>query len=156
MFISKNADAAAASVIFTRIDTAAQPNRFISGIAVDPANLNHAYVSFTGYNAYTPATPGHVFEVLYNPSNGITTWTDLSNNIGDQPVTGIAFDDVTGDIFVSTDFGVALLQPGSNNWVPAAGNLPPVAVYGLSIDSSARVLYAASHGRGAWKLDLSK
>lgn len=157
LFISKNADAAAAgSVIFTRIDTAAQPNRFITGIAVDPANLNHAYVSFSGYNAYTPATPGHVFEVLYNPSNGITTWTDLSNNIGDQPVTGIAFDDVTGDIFISTDFGVALLQPGSNNWVPAAGGLPPVAVYSLSVDSSARVLYAASHGRGAWKLDLSK
>ena len=29
-----------------------------------------------------------------------------------------------------------------------------VAVYGLTIDSNAVVLYAATHGRGAWKLDL--
>jgi hypothetical protein len=157
LFISKNADAAAAGTVsFTRIDTAAQPIRFVTGIAVDPGNSNHAYVTFSGYNAYTPTTPGHVFEVIYNPLSATATWNDLSGNIGDQPVTGIAFDDLTGDIFVSTDFGVALLQPGSNSWVPAAGSLPPVAVYGLSIDRASHILYAASHGRGAWKLDLSK
>ena len=61
LFISKNADPGAASVTLTRIDTAAQLVRFISGIAVDPTNSNHAFVSFSGYNGYTPATPGHVF-----------------------------------------------------------------------------------------------
>ena len=64
---------------------------------------------------------------------------------------------------VSTDgnnrtihLGVAMLAAGGSTWVAAAGSLPPVAVYGLTIDSNARVLYAATHGRGAWKLDLSK
>jgi hypothetical protein len=61
LFVSGNADAPAANVIFTRLDTSKQPIRFISGIAVDPANANRAFVSFSGYNAYTPTTPGHVF-----------------------------------------------------------------------------------------------
>lgn len=156
LFVSQNANAAANKVKFTRIDTASQPQRFISGIVIDPANANHAWVSFSGYNAYTPATPGHVFEVTFNPASGNAVWNDLSFNIGDQPVTGIQRDNVTGDLFISTDFGVAMLANGASTWTPAAGSLPPVAVYGLTLNSNGRVLYAATHGRGIWALDLSK
>ena len=157
LFISQNANAASASVSFTRIDSANTPTRFVSGIAVDPANPNHAFVSFSGYNAYAIAAgtaTGHVFEVNYNPVTHIAAWTDRSYNIGDQPVTGIARDDIKGDLFISTDFGVARLPAGKTTWAPAGGSLPAVATYGLTIDSNARVLYAATHGRGAWKLDL--
>jgi len=131
----------------------------VSGIAVDSTNSNHAYISFSGYNAYATASgtaTGHVFDVVYDPVGHIANWTNLDNNLSDQPVTGIALDAITGDLFVSTDFGVDILKSGTTQWAPAAGSLPPVAVYGLTIDSNARVLYAATHGRGAWKLDLSK
>ncbi len=154
LFISTNADAAAANVTFTRIDTAAQPNRFISGIAVDPANPYHAFVSYSGYNAYTPATPGHVFDVTYNPVTGTATWKDISHDLGDAPITGIAYDNVTGNLYISSDFGVAVLQAGSTSWVPAAPGLPMVAVYGITLSSVGRTLYAATHGRGAWALAL--
>src|SRR5205823_10338906 len=113
LFISTNADAPAASVAFTRIDTAAQPNRFISGIAVDPANPYHAFVTYSGYNAYTPTTPGHVFDVTYDPSTGQASWTDISYDLGDAPITGVAYDDQMGDLYISSDFGVAVLQFGS-------------------------------------------
>jgi len=157
VFLSKNADAADPNAVtYTRLDTAAQPRRFVSGIAIDPTNANHAFISFSGYNAYTPTTPGHVFEATYNPATAATTWVDLSYNLGDLPITGLARDNVTGDLYASTDFGVAMLASGASTWVTAAGSLPPVAVYGLTIDSNARVLYAATHGRGAWRLDLSK
>jgi len=106
------------------------------------------------FDRYTPTTPGHVFEVTRE--DGTVTWKDLSYNIGDQPVTGIALDNITGDLFIATDFGVAMLAAGTATWAPAAGGLPPVAVYGLAIDSASRVLYAATHGRGAWQLDLSQ
>jgi hypothetical protein len=155
VFISTNANTAAANVSFTRIDTSAQPTRFVSGIAVDPENPYHAYVSFSGYNAYTPTTPGHVFDVTYNPATGTATWKDISHNLGDQPITGVAYDSQKGYIYVSTDFGVLMLQGTSTWWVPAATGLPRVAVYGLSLSVSGRVLYAATHGRGAWKLKLS-
>jgi hypothetical protein len=155
LFISTNANAAdATSVSFTRIDTAAQPNRFISGIAVDPKDPYHAYVSYSGYNAYTPNTPGHVFDVHYNARTKTATWKDISNNLGDQPITGIAYDKHTGTIYIATDFGVDRLGKGNYKWQPAAPGLPMVAVYSLSLSESGRVLYAATHGRGAWSLKL--
>jgi hypothetical protein len=155
VFISTNANDAAANVAFTRIDTSAQPNRFVSGIAVDPKNPYHAYVSFSGYNAYTPATTGHVFDVTYNPTTGKATWKDISHNLGDQPITGVAYDSQKGIIYASTDFGVLKLEGRSSWWVPAANGLPRAAVYGMSLSDSGRVLYAATHGRGAWKLKLN-
>ena len=86
------------------------------------------------------------------------TWTNIDNNLGDQPITGIAYDSVSGTLFVSTDFGVDALDlaHSSTTWVQAGTALPPVAVWGLTIDSSAgaRVLYAATHGRSAWSLSL--
>jgi hypothetical protein len=154
LFISTNANAAAADVSFTRLDTAAQPTRFISGIAVDPRNPDHAVVTFSGYNAYTPTTPGHVFDVTYNPATGKATWVDISHNLGDAPVTGIAYNSNTRDLYISTDFGVAVLDHGSNRWHPAAAGLPTVAVYSLTIDPQNTVLYAATHGRSVWKLNL--
>ena len=119
-----------------------------------PANPFHAFVSLSCYNAYTPTTPGHVFDVLYDPSTGTATWKDISYDLGDQPITGIAYDSQTGNLYASTDFGVVLLKSQSTAWDSAAPGLPPVAVYGLTISVSGRVLYAATHGRGAYKLNL--
>jgi hypothetical protein len=159
VFVTTNADTKNPnSVSFDRIDTSSQPTRFVSGISVDPSNPNHAFVSYSGYDAYASATAtatGHVFEVTYNPGKHNATWSsDLSNNLGDQPITDIAVDWNTGDVYVSTDFGVFVRLSGNTIWQPAAGSLPPVAVYGLTLDLNGRVLYAASHGRGAWRLDL--
>ena len=130
----------------------------MSGIALDPANPNHAFLSFSGYNAYAIAAgtaPGHVFEVTYDPNTHTATWSgDLATNLGDQPLTGIAFDAATGNLYVSTDFGVSVRRAGKRTWQPAGNGLPSVAVYGLTLDPTAHVLYAATHGRSAWKLSL--
>ncbi|HEY7416434.1 MAG TPA: hypothetical protein VH593_14670, partial [Ktedonobacteraceae bacterium] len=155
LFISTNANASDPnSVSFTRIDTSAQPNRFISGIAVDPRDPFHAYVSFSGYNAYTPSTPGHVFDVHYNAQTGKATWQDISYDLGDQPITGIAYNSQSGSLYAATDFGVDRLRNGAHDWDPAAPGMPMVSVYSLTLSESGHVLYAATHGRGAWKLDL--
>ena len=160
VFVASNADDPTPSnVTFYRIDTSATPTRFVSGIAVDPSNPNHAYLSFSGYNAYATASgtaTGHVFEVTYSPTSHTATWTILDHNLGDQPITGIALDGNTGDLFVATDFGVDRLRSGDNQWTPAADSLPPVAVYGLTMDTNAGILYAATHGRGAYRLNLSE
>ncbi len=154
LFISTNADAAPASVSFTRIDSPAQPDRFISGIAVDPKNKYHAYVTYSGYGAYTPNAPGHVFDVTYDPVTSKAAWTDVSYNLGDEPIISVAYDSVTGNLFVATDFGVNRLRENTQRWLPAASGLPTVAVYGLTLSETGRVLYAATHGRGAWVLNL--
>ncbi|PYX72457.1 MAG: hypothetical protein DMG72_14925 [Acidobacteria bacterium] len=157
VFISSNADKASGAVIFYRIDSSSTPTRFVSGIAVDPSDPNHAFISFSGYNAYATASgtaTGHVFDVHFDPTGHMATWTNIDHDLDDQPITGVALDSKTGDLFVSTDFGVDMLPSGGSTWAPAGGGLPQVATYGLTIDSTARILYAATHGRGAWRLQL--
>jgi hypothetical protein len=152
LFISTNASSAdAAAVTYRRIDTPAQPGRFISGIAIDADNPWHAFVSYSGYDAYTPKTPGHVFEVTYDPKAGTAKWKDLSAGLGDQPVTGIAYDAGTRHLYIATDFGV--LVHGGAGWLSAARGLPPVAVYQLVLDQGSHLLYAATHGRGIYRLE---
>jgi glucose/arabinose dehydrogenase len=69
-----------------------------------------------------------------------------------MPVTGIA--QYNGDVYAATDFGVLRLPSGSTQWEDAASGMPPVAVYGLTLDRATHTLYAATHGRGAYKLGL--
>lgn len=89
-------------------------------------------------------------------ASGASTWTDRSHNLGDQPLTDLVRDDVTGDLYTATDFGVLRLPSGTSAWVRAAGGMPNVEVTGLTVVPGKRILYAASHGLSAWKLDLSK
>jgi hypothetical protein len=162
VFISTNADAAdAQSVSYTRIDNANTPTRFVSGIAVDPNDPNHAFISYSGYDAYATAAgtaTGHVFEVRYNPISGKATWKDISKGLGDMPVTGIAFDTHANQVIIATDFGVlSSIGAGSPHWLPVGTGLPVVAVYGITLahTSSGSVLYAATHGRSVWSLNLN-
>ncbi len=137
--------------------SALDPSRFVSGIYVDPADPNHAWISYSGYNFNTPATPGHVFEVTYNPGLGTATWASRDNPGGtafpDFPATDIVRDS-NGDLYVSNDFGVMILANGSTSWATAGSGLPMVEVAGLTIVPGSRLLYAATHGRSAWKLTL--
>jgi hypothetical protein len=161
VFVSTNADNAMAnSVTYTRIDTldAHSPGRFLSGIVVDPADPNHAWISYSSYSSLTPSTPGHVFSVTFDPGVPSATWTSLDGSgmgaFPDFPATGIAYDSVTGDLYVSDDWGVLRLPNASTSWVVAGTGLPNVEVAGLTIVPSARKLYAATHGRSAWQLTL--
>ena len=52
-------------------------------------------------------------------------------------------------------FGVVRLAKGSTSWTRAGTGMPNVAVYGLTLAQDAHVLYAATHGRGAWLLRLA-
>jgi len=159
VFISKNANVAAGSVAYTRLDSldANSPGRFISGIVIDPADPNHAWISYSSYSSLTPATPGHVFSVTYNQGAGTATWTNLDGSgtqmFPDFPATAIARDS-NGDLYVANDWGVLKRASGSSDWLVAGTGLPMVEVAGLTIVPSARKLYAATHGRSAWQLTL--
>jgi hypothetical protein len=154
LFVSKNADAEPASAVtFRRIDTDAQPQRFVSGIYVDPTNANHAWVSYSGFNASTPGQQGHLFEVTFNGTTA--SFTRLDGTLGDLPLTDVVRDEASGDLYVSNDFGVLRLAAGETEFTAAAPGLPTVEVPGLTIVQGKRILYAATHGLGAWRLNLS-
>jgi len=159
VFISHNVDNAnAVNVTFARVDStnAAAPGRFVSAIAVDPTNPNHAWIAYSGFTALTPLTPGHVFEVAWDPKTLSSRWTSLDYDLGDLPVNHLVRDANTGDLYAATDYGVLVLAHGSSRWREAGEGLPTVLTPYLEILPNQRLLFAGTHGRGAWYLRLKE
>jgi hypothetical protein len=159
VFVSHNADDAnPANVTFARVDStnAAAPERFVSAIAVDSRNPNHAWIAYSGFNALTPTTPGHVFEVTWDPGASTSRWTSLDHNLGDLPVNHLVRDAKTGDLYAATDFGVLVLPNARTRWREAGEGLPTVLTPYLQILPDQRLLFAGTHGRGAWYLHLGE
>jgi hypothetical protein len=162
VFISKNADNPnPAAVTFARLDSldTDDPPRYPTAIFVDPANSNHAWITYSGYSSKTPATPGHVFEINYVPGQGASSgvFTPLdgpkNNGYGDIPANSIMVSK-SGTIYVGNDYGVVQKQKNSGVWhLPAAG-LPNVNVPDLVYVPEKDVLYAATHGQGVWQLKV--
>jgi hypothetical protein len=154
VFITENANDPAVSVAWHRVDPVTNdPGRAISEIYVDPTDPHHAWISYSGYNVNTPATPGHVFEVTWI-GTGAATWVNRSYNLPDFPITAVVRDDVIGDLYAASDFGVMKLANAALTWTVAGTGMPMVEVAGLTIVPAARILYAATHGRSAWSLQL--
>jgi len=160
VFVSKNAnDPNPASVIFDLIDndpTATNtPPRYPTSIFVDPQNPNHAWITYSGYNAKTPNTPGHVFEIFYAPN--ASTFVNLDghkiNGYGDIPANRIIRTN-RGTLYVATDYGVVVKEPNSTVWKMAPAGLPNTDIADLIYVPQTDSLYAASHGQGIWQLKV--
>ncbi len=154
VFISKNANGPAANVTFNRIDTPSMPNRFVTRIVADPADANAAFISYSGFTAITPSTPGHVFRLVYDPANGSVSVTSSDFDLGDLPVNTLAYDHARGNLYAATDFGPLVLKQGTSKWVLAGRGFPEVVMVDLEISADAGVLVAATHGMGIFWLNL--
>jgi Arc-like DNA binding domain len=161
IFVTTNAGAANATTIaWRRIDqtSTVDPPRYPSDIYVDPSDPYHAYISYSGYNAVTPATPGHVFEVRFDQATGNATFTSLdgtgSHSLGDVPVGTIERDEAKGVLYIGTDFGIVQRVRPQTGWTPVAPGLPTTTIPSLDIDQERRVMYVTTHGFGAWSLKL--
>jgi hypothetical protein len=156
LFVAKGADGPAAAVEFVRIDTPALPNRFITRIAVDRFDPNVAYISYSGFNALTPGTPGHIFRAVYNPATHLASFISVDYDLGDMPINTIAFDDVRGDLYAGTDFGPLRLRKDMTHWEGAGSGFPEALMVDLEIVPDQRLLVAATHGAGIFYLVLPK
>jgi len=161
IFVTTNAGAADPStIVWHRVDTTSDvdPARYPTDIYVDPTNSNHAYITYSGYNAVTPTTPGHVFDVTYNPTSGAAAFVNFDGSgpfaLGDLPVGTIQRDEKKGTLYIGTDFGIAKRVNANTGWTPALPGLPTTTIPYLKIDQANRVMYVTTHGFGAWTLDL--
>lgn len=130
------------------------PNRNLTDIDVDPTDPSNVVVTFSGFNT------GHVFR----NSNVLagSNWTDLNGSGPDAlpniPTNTVALDPTnTSRLFVGTDIGVFASEDNGATWTDATTplGLPNTRVTELAIQPQQNAMYAATYGRGIWKIDLS-
>lgn len=124
------------------------PQRYLTGIAVDPLDPKTVAVSYSGFAASTPGTPGHVFR----STDGGQTWKH--GDLGmDLPVNQIlAHPTLPGVLYAGMDLGVLASSDGGATWVPLGVGLPNAPVLSLSYRAGTTSLVAGTHGRSAWEI----
>ena len=120
----------------------------MSGIVNAVGAPDLAYVSLSGYGAHTPGHPGHVFAV--NAATSPAGVTDISAGLPDAPVTALAVDRDSGDLYAGTDFGVWRRPAAGGPWALAALGLPRVAVFWARVPR--RVEDARGRHARPWRL----
>jgi hypothetical protein len=113
------------------------PNRWVTHIAVDPADATHALLTVSGFAS------GHVFET----KNAGVVWTDISAGLADAPTNAVAFVPGVG-IMVGTDVGVFQAPSPGAAWINGPAGIPNVIVYDLIYAPGANLLLAGTYGRG--------
>lgn len=122
------------------------PNRWVTKVKADPFETERVYVTFSGYRY--GEDDGHIY---YSEDRG-DTWTDISTNLPDIPVSDIEIGGWEG-IFLATDIGVMRIQSPGEDWEPLGENLPSVVVTDLFMNTpESSYLYAATYGRSMYKI----
>lgn len=147
------------------------PNRYISGVTIDPADTSGGtvYVTLSGFSRAWHEAPGAGYGHIWRTTDGGATWTDVTGAAGaadsfpDAPAnrTLIAPD---GSLVVATDLGVFVdnvKTDGLGHWkrlglsdITAMGNLPTATAVYLVVSPDGKTLYVATHGRGIWSTPM--
>ena len=127
------------------------PNRYVEGLAVDPADPSGrtAYVGLSGFSRKWTEGPGAGYGHLYRTTDGGATFTDVSGNLPDVPLGRILLRN--GTLIAATDLGVVLSSDGGATWSRLGTNFPVTTVMDLTVGPDG-LLYAATHGRGIWSI----
>ena len=159
---------------FTAVNNGLPP-RAVTAISIEPSDPSGktAYVAFSAFS-FVGTDPfgisindprGHIFKTVDNGN----TWTDLScsttncstpgaSDLPNIPVNDLVLDpDVPNTLYAATDLGVFVGDCSAMpcTWTTVGSGLPRVAVISLRLHQASRTLRAATHGRGAWEIDLN-
>jgi len=128
-----------------------QPTQgYVSDLAIDPVDNSIAYATYSTFGV------DHIWKTV----NGGIHWSaidnqDEDNGLPDVPVNSIVIDpENTQHIFVGTDLGIFVSIDAGQNWTVDGSGFANTAVAHLEINNGQ--LYAFTHGRSAYRVDLSK
>lgn len=128
------------------------PKRWVTRITADPADPARAYATFSGLRWNEPLP--HVFRT----DDRGASWTDISGDLPDVPVNDLVVDSRNpAMLYVATDVGVFATASGGASWTPLGSGMPEgVVVTDLEfIEGPNPMVYAATYGRSAYRVDLS-
>src|SRR6185369_14943082 len=134
------------------------PNRPILGIALDPsvsaANVPVGYAAIGGFNANTPSTPGHLFQVTCGNTCGSFTWLNKTGNLPDIPVDSVIVNPkFPQQVYAGTDWGVYFtndITAANPSWSRFENGLPHAMAWDMQIDRGSTTLSVWTRSRGAY------
>jgi hypothetical protein len=144
VYKSANGNTGAAAT-WVNCDSAALPAAPATSLAVDRVNPSTLYATFGNFGS------GHVFK-----TTNCTTWTDITGNLPDVPVTTLVTYAATPNpvLIAGTDIGVFISTNSGTSWSALQAGLPNVGIQQLFTDPALTTLFAATHGRGVWKIAI--
>jgi len=126
---------------------------FISSLAFDPSSPWVVYATVAGFGG------PHV----WRSDDGAVTWESIDGTgttaIPDIPVHSIVVDPANpGRLFLGTDLGVMTTSNGGRTWAVENTGFANAVTEWLALGSDAEgapLLFAFTHGRGAWRVPLN-
>jgi hypothetical protein len=132
------------------------PNRPILDVAFDPTTTTApiGYAAVGGFNANTPTTPGHVYQVVCTTDCASFTWNDKTGNLPDIPVDSIiANPKFPEQVFAGTDWGLYFtndITAAIPTWSRFDNGLPHSMIWDMQYDRGFTTLSVWTRGRGAY------
>jgi photosystem II stability/assembly factor-like uncharacterized protein len=134
----------------TLISAPPLPSNFIWDVSALPGNSNTVIAIMSGFGI------SHVWSGSI-PASGPAVWSNISGTgagvLPDIPVNALVIDTAT-TFYIATDVAVYRTTNGGTTWTPFSDGLPNCAVFDLRLHAPARLLRAATHGRGMWERRL--
>jgi hypothetical protein len=148
--IGKRDASSASGWTFSAAATTGLPLRYVGGVAIGPNG--EIYASINGFSRrFTEgegAGVGHVFKY----DTATSSWLDISANFPDVPANSIQALS-NGSLLVATDLAVLYRAPGATTWQRLGTGLPLTVALDVELGPDGNV-YAATHGRGIWRVSL--
>ena len=126
------------------------PNRFITGIAVDPDNSFRVFVTLSGFS-----DGEKVFMSTVGGNN--SNWVNISGSLPNIAANCIVYQDTEPNIdalYIGMDDGVYYRDNDLGDWVYFSTGMPAVNVNDLYLNTTSNTLVAGTYGRGMWESDL--
>jgi hypothetical protein len=125
---------------------------YVSSVAFHPQDEMIAYATYSTFGGV------HV----WRSTDGGASWNDIDGSgatgIPDIPVHSIVVDPVVtpvgNHLYVGTDLGVFTSTDAGVNWAVENTGFANVVTEALALDASGTSLYAFTHGRGAFKVNI--
>ena len=154
VLLTKQADGTWAAKEVVTPDSTAIPNRYVGGVAIDPANSDHLFVVLNGFSRTFTEGPGAGIGHVYESNDRGQSWHSIDGagaaRFPDVPSNRIL---ILGDgsLVVATDLGVVYRPAGSTSWTRLGTGLPLSVMLDLELGPDGNI-YVASYGRGIWRI----
>ena len=129
---------------WTQITSPKLPVKWVSHVAIDPADPNHVFVAYSGFRE------GDGSSYLFVTRDGGTTWQDISANLPQAPVNDVVMHG--NRLYVASDVGVFTSNARHARWYLLGHGLPNVPVTRLRYVATNSRLYVSTFGRSVWSV----